>query len=108
MFQPENAMASESFIENPADRELLEMIPFLESIVSVPVCARLSSPRLSSPLLSSFLLLCCRLVTRVSSVVWTQDVRSVLHQWCSPGPGTVLGPDPVSTFLDGSSKSDPN
>ena len=37
LFQPENAIPCESFIENPADRELMEMIPFLESIASVPV-----------------------------------------------------------------------
>jgi len=73
LFQPENAIPCESFIENPADRELLEMIPFLESIAGVP------------------------------------DVRTVLHQWCSPGPGTILGPGPVSPPGDGSdSKSDPN
>jgi hypothetical protein len=40
LFQPENAIPCESFIENPADRELLEMVPFLESIAGVPVrCA---------------------------------------------------------------------
>lgn len=58
-FQPENAIACESFIEDPADTELLEMIPYLQSILSV------------------------------------KDVRTVLGQWQSPGPGTVLGPDPV-------------
>ena len=37
LFQPENAIPCESFIENPSDRELLEMVPFLESIATVPV-----------------------------------------------------------------------
>jgi len=40
LFQPENAIPCESFIENPADRELLEMVPFLESIAGVAVRAR--------------------------------------------------------------------
>ena len=66
LFQPENAIPCDSFIEDPRDRELLDLIPYLESIVSVP------------------------------------DVRDVLHQWCSPGPGTVLGPDPTSGFGQGS------
>ncbi len=44
MFHPENSMASESFIEDPNDRELLEMIPFLESIADVPVRNRAAVP----------------------------------------------------------------
>ena len=125
LFQPENAIPCESFIENPADRELMEMIPFLESIASVPV--RLHPVGLADAggvgvvwvffvgvavcHVSAALRLCrpSRCCLFVVCVVAVQDVRHVLHQWCSPGPGTILGPGPVSPPGDGSdSKSDPN
>ena len=35
IFQPNNAIAIGTFIDDPEDRELLELIPYLESLASI-------------------------------------------------------------------------
>lgn len=73
-------------------------------------CAHLCTchePRRAIPFAALVADLCVCILAVV--LCFVQDVRTVLHQWCSPGPGTILGPGPVSPPGDGSdSKSDPN